>query len=179
MKYSHASLPRAPFIRVFVLALFGACAATASQAANTWVTDPSDFPSSPLCESGEVTLWTCTARRKTFSLCAENGAVSHGVAIQYRVQDAHGKIVLRYPEPSRAAKTAFSYECSANGDADVEFTIGQYHYALVDPLRDVSFISVVKGGREVSHLRCRQGNQSLQLNDTIALMHALGVPEPN
>ena len=124
-----------------------------------------------------MTLWTCTAGRKTYSLCA-GGVAAQDVAIQYRVRDRGGKIVLRYPEPLRAPRSAFSYEVSANGDAEVDFTIGKYSYALVDPLRDVSFISVTKGNRELAHLKCSEGNQSLQLNDTIALMHALGVPSP-
>ena len=125
-----------------------------------------------------MTLWTCEARHRTFSLCASDGAGGHPVTIQYRVRDRDGQVVLRYPEPLRAPKSAFSYACSANGDAVVEFRIGRFSYSLVDPLRDVSFISVTRDGKERTHLTCSQGNQSLQLNDTIALMHALQVPLP-
>ena len=166
-------------VRLVALLASAACAAPAARAAGNWVTDAPDFPSSPLCGSGEVTLWTCTAAHKTFSLCAQGGVAAQDAAIQYRVRDRSGKIVLRYPEPMRAPRSAFSYECSANGDAEVDFSIGKIGYALVDPLRDVSFISVTKGDKELAHLRCAEGNQSLQLNDTIALMHALGVPAPH
>ncbi len=189
MTYSGVRLPLARW-RVLAVFLAGiACAApgsyaagssaAGSSAAGSWVKDPADFPSSPLCRPEEVTLWTCTARRKTFSLCAQRDAPMDHVAIQVRVRDRSGKIVLRYPQPLRAPRSAFAYECSANGDAEVEFKIGRTTYSLVDPLRDTSFISVMKGQRELAHLSCHEGNQSLQLNDTIALMRALKVPAPN
>ena len=167
------------FNRLAVFLPLIACAAPALHAAQSWVKDPADFPSSALCKPEEVTLWTCVAQRKTFSLCAQRNAPIDHVTIQYRVQDQRGKMLLRYPEPSRAPRSAFAYACSANGDAEIEFQIGKYTYSLVDPLRDVSFISVMKGQRELAHLTCREGNQSLQLNDTIALMRALMVPQPN
>lgn len=165
-------------IRFAGLVLALGCAAPVSQAAGDWVHDVSDYPSSPLCKPAEVTLWTCTARHQTFSLCAQRGPASRHTAIQYRVRDRSGRIVLRYPDPPRAARSAFTYLSSANGDAEVDFSIGAYGYSLVDPLRDVSFISVVKDGKEVSHLSCDEGNQSLQLNDTIALVKALGLAQP-
>ncbi len=178
MRHSRAATLPSPFGRLAGLLIAVACAAPASHAAGSWVHDPSDFPSSPLCKPAEVTLWACEARRETFALCAGKGADGHPVTIQYRVQDRHGKVVLRYPEPLRAPSSAFAYLCSANGDARVEFTVGKTRYSLVDPLRDVSFISVAKDGKQRTHLTCKQGNQSLQLNDTIALMRALRVAPP-
>ncbi len=167
-----------PRLRLAALLVPLACAAPAAHAAASWVRHPGDFSSSPLCKPREVTLWTCTARHRTYSLCAQDGALSDRIAIQYRVRDRQGKTVFRYPEPMRAASSAFAYEVSANGDAEVEFTIGKTTYSLVDPLRDVSFLSIVRGGRERSHRTCDEGNQSLQLNDTMALMKALKVPPP-
>ena len=87
-------------------------------------------------------------------------------------------MALRYPDPLRAPGSAFSYAYSANGDAEVDFAIGGYSYSLVDPLRGVSMIFVEKAGKELAHLTCDEGNQSLQLNDTIALMRALRVSSP-
>ena len=179
MKSPHAITALSRFIRIAALLAAAACSARAAHAAGSWVKDPSDFPSSPLCGSAEVTLWTCTAQRRTYSLCAQRGALSDPITIQYRVRDRRGRIVLRYPEPMRAPRSVFSYMCSANGDAEVEFTIGQSTYALVDPLRDVSFISVTRDGKELTHRTCSEGHQSLQLNDTMALMRALELPQPN
>lgn len=170
--------PLRPCVRLAGALLLVACATPASQAAKSWVEHPADFPSSPLCRPPEVTLWTCTVRHKTYSLCAQGGAVTGDSHVQYRVQDRQGRIVLRYPEPMRAPGSAFAYETSANGDAEVDFSIGGTSYSLVDPLRGVSRIFVEKAGREVAHLRCDEGNQSLQLNDTIAFMRALKVPRP-
>jgi hypothetical protein len=178
MKPAPMTPQRVGIRRLAVPAVVLACAWPAAQAAGSWLRHPADFPTSPLCQAGEVALWSCTARHKTFSLCADRGAVGDDFAIQYRVRDRAGKLVLRYPQPPRAPRSAFAYLVSANGDAEVDFTIGPYHYALVDPLRDRSFITVDQGGKELSHLRCAEGNQSLQLNDTMALMKALGVPEP-
>jgi hypothetical protein len=166
-------------MRLAALLIPVAFAAPVSHAGESWVKDPSDFPSSPLCKPREVTLWTCTARRRIYSLCAQKGALSERLAIQYRVRDQHGRTVFRYPEPMRGASAAFAYEVSANGDAEVDFTIGKTTYSLVDPLRDVSFLSIVRDGKERSHRTCDEGNQSLQLNDTMALMKALKVPPPN
>lgn len=170
--------PPWPCIRLAGVLLAVVCAAPAAQAAKSWVEHPADFPSSPLCRPPELTLWTCTVRHTTYSLCAQGGAVTSDSHVQYRVRDRHGRMVLRYPEPLRAPSSAFAYEYSANGDAEVDFSIGGYSYSLVDPLRGVSRIFVEKAGREVSHLRCDEGNQSLQLNDTIAFMRALKVPRP-
>ena len=180
MKHARMTLHPEGLLRAAALAgvLAWAAPAPAAQAAGSWLRHPADFPTSPLCQASEVALWSCTARHKTYSLCADRGAVGEDFAIQYRVRDRAGKLVLRYPQPSRAPRSAFTYLVSANGDAEVDFTIGPYHYALVDPLRDLSFITVDTGGKELSHLSCSQGNQSLQLNDTMALMKALGVPEP-
>ena len=172
-------LPLQRFTRFAGVLALVVCAVPRAGAATSWAKDPADFPSSPLCKPAEVTLWTCAAQHKTFSLCAQRDAPMDQVAIQYRVQDRSGRTLLRYPEPSRAPRSAFAYMCSANGDAEVEFKIGQYTYSLVDPLRDVSFISVRKGQRELAHLTCHEGNQSLQLNATMALMQALKVPQPN
>ncbi len=179
MRNSRPCRGPSPCIRLAAILIPLACSAPVAHAAGSWAKDLADFPSSPLCSPREVTLWTCTARRMTYSLCAQKGALSEGLAIQYRVRDPHGKTIFRYPEPMRAASSAFAYEVSANGDAEVDFTIGATTYSLVDPLRDVSFLSVVKGAKELSHRTCREGNQSLQLNDTIALMKALKVPAPN
>lgn len=171
-------MSRTSRLRVVGFLLPLAWAAPASHAAGTWVEHPADFSSSRLCTPKEVTLWTCTARHKTFSLCAQGGAVNSDSYIQYRVQDRQGRMVLRYPDPLRAPRSAFAYAYSANGDAEVDFSIGAYSYSLVDPLRGVSLLFVDKAGKTVAHLTCDQGNQSLQLNDTIAFMRALGVPAP-
>ena len=165
-------------MRLASLWLAVACAAPASHAAGSWVEHASDFPSSPLCRPNEVTLWTCTVRHQRFSLCASSGALSPASYIQYRAQDRHGRIVLRYPEPLRAPGSAFAYAYSATGDAEVDFSIGAYSYSLVDPLRGVSLLFVDRAGTEVARHSCDEGNQSLQRNDTIALMRALGVPAP-
>ncbi len=167
-----------PRIRVFPWMLAYAVAAPAAHAAKSWVEHLADFPSSPLCQPNEVTLWTCTVRHKRFSLCASSGAVTRESYIQYRAQARRGKIVLRYPDPLRAPAAAFAYAYSATGDAEVDFSIGRYSYSLVDPLRGVSLIFVQKAGKDVARLSCGEGNQSLQLNDTIALMRALKVPAP-
>ncbi|OIQ93874.1 hypothetical protein GALL_241610 [mine drainage metagenome] len=167
-----------PRIRAVSLVLAFAAAAPAAHGAKSWVEHPADFPSSPLCQPNEVTLWTCTVGHKRYSLCASGGAVRRGSYIQYRARDRRGKTVLRYPDPLRAPAAAFAYAYSATGDAEVDFSIDGYSYSLVDPLRGVSMLFVEKAGKELAHLTCDEGNQSLQLNDTIALMRALKVPAP-
>ena len=178
MKNSQMRSRFSPGTRALSLALACAGAAPAAHAAKSWVEHPADFPSSPLCQPNEVTLWTCTVRHERFSLCASGGAVRRESYIQYRAQDRQGRIALRYPDPLRAPASAFAYAYAANGDAEVDFAIGSYSYSLVDPLRGTSVLFVDKAGKELAHLRCDEGNQSLQLNDTIALMRDLGVPSP-
>lgn len=134
-----------------------------------------EYGQSPLCSNDEITLWSCQAKGRVFSLCSSPGASRTTGYLQYRASTA-GKLVFAYPVKRMPPLGMFKYNSSANGDASVEFSNDGYGYTLVDPLRERSFIEVVATGpsRKTTTITCGP-NQTLQVNYTMRLMHDFGI----
>ena len=139
----------------------------------TWVTYSHYYPRSPLCSRDEITLWSCSAARREYALCASHVVTRTQGYMQYRASRA-GKTVFTYPAAKRPPLGAFKYTSYANGNASVEFANEGYRYTLVDPLRSESSILVEAPSGETTEVACG-GNQTLQLNYTMRLMYDSGL----
>lgn len=141
----------------------------------TWKQYRAEYRQSPLCSKDEITLWSCEAGKRVYSLCSSQVVNRSSGYMQYRAS-SRGKIVFIYPPEKRPPLGLFTYASSANGDAYVEFTSGEYGYTLADPLRGESaiFVSALGPSRKETEIRC-QGNQTLQVNYTMRLMYDSGV----
>jgi len=134
-----------------------------------------EYGQSPLCAKDEITLWTCQANKRVFSLCSSPTASRTTGYLQYRASNA-GKVVFVYPAKKTPPAGAFNYVPAANGDATVEFTNNGYQYTLIDPLRERSYLDVLAPGASGKTTRIACGpNQTLQVNYTMRLMHDFGI----
>lgn len=136
------------------------------------------YPASALCEAGEITLWTCDANAKRYSLCSSQEVTADAGYIQYRAGNEEGATFL-FPENRRHPRGFFAQRNSPSGDAFVTFRNGGYRYTLIDRLRGTSSILVSDeagsaGGAEIA---CSNSNQSLQLNYTLRMMRQAGLEE--
>jgi hypothetical protein len=134
-----------------------------------------EYQESPLCAKDEITLWTCQANKRVFSLCSSRVATRTTGYLQYRASNA-GKVTFSYPALKAPPLHAFQYHSFANGDASVEFSNDGYNYSLIDPLRGNSsiLVSVPGASRKTTEIACG-GNQTLQVNYTMRLMYDFGV----
>lgn len=134
-----------------------------------------EYRPSPLCSKDEITLWSCKANKRVFSLCSSKVATRTTGYFQYRASNA-GKLTFAHPATKKPPLGTFKYDTSANGDASVEFTNGGYHYNLIDLIRGNSSIRVSAPGSssKETEIACG-GNQTLQVNYTMRLMYDSGV----
>lgn len=180
----------APVILLTVMALgLGPCrhlrAAESASSLNPNIadarwTDYADmYPTSALCETHEITLWTCDAKKETYSLCSSREITEDSGYIQYRAGTSDA-VSFSFPEDNRHPNGIFDYSLSLNGDAGITFENGAYTYTLVDRLRGGSSVVVSKapGNNDVADIACGNSNQSLQLNYTLKLMQLSGVAGP-
>ena len=131
------------------------------------------YRSSRLCETSELTLWSCSAGEREYALCSSHVVTRTAGHFQYRASKA-GKKVFIFPEAIRPPAGLFTYEPTRNGDAAVVFVNGGYQYRLIDPLRDKSSILITNRQGKTNEIQCND-NQTLQLNYTMRLMHQGGV----
>ena len=139
----------------------------------TWEAYSHEYPGSPLCAKDEITLWSCSAGKREYSLCSSRVVNRTEGYMQYRAAKA-GKTVFTYPAAKRPPAGAFTYTSYANGNASVEFVNEGYHYTLADPLRSESSILVEAPSGKTTEVTCG-GNQTLQVNYTMRLMYDAGV----
>jgi len=141
----------------------------------TWEDSRNEYRHSPLCAAEEVTLWTCEAGKRVYSLCSSRVVSRVSGYVQYRAAKS-GKVVLVFPAQKQPPLGSFTYHSELNGDASVEFSISGYGYRLVDPLRTNSSILVRRpdAAAKTKEISCG-GNQTLQVNYTMRLMHDAGV----
>jgi len=133
------------------------------------------YGQSPVCAKEEITLWSCTTKRREFALCSSPTVTRTTGYLQYRVADA-GKLSFAYPEKKEPPLGKFTYNSYPNGDASIEFTNKGYRYSLVDPLREQSVIFVAAPGPSGKETKITCGpNQTLQVNYTMRLMHDAGL----
>ena len=134
-----------------------------------------EYRQSPLCSKDELTLWSCETGKRIFALCSSQVATRTAGYLQYRAA-SHGKLNFAYPRAKAPPLGLFTYNSFGNGDASVEFTNKGYRYSLIDPLRGPSSILVDAPGAAQKPVEIACGpNQTLQLNDTMRLMHAFGI----
>jgi len=134
------------------------------------------YDSSPLCGKEEMTLWTCEANKKRYSLCSSRTVTRNSGYIQYRVSEA-GHPTFFFPDSKTPPFGIFSYQSSLNGDASLSFSNGGYEYSLADPLRGKSFITVTADSPQSRSVEipCKSGGQTLQINYTMRLMYDAGI----
>ncbi len=141
----------------------------------TWSQYRGEYQRSPICTKDEITLWTCEAHKKVFSLCSSRVVTHTSGYMQYRASRG-GKLTFAYPAVKKPPLGLFTYNSFANGDASVDFSNKGYQYSLIDPLRGESSISVSAPGSsgKATEIKCG-GNQTLQVNYTMRLMYESGV----
>ena len=139
----------------------------------TWNEYSGEYSRSPLCAKDEITLWSCSAGKRKYSLCSSRVVTRVEGYMQYRASHA-GKTVLTFPATKRPPAGAFTYTSYPNGNASLEFVNKDYHYSLMDPLRSESSILVDAPSGKTTEILCK-GNQTLQLNYTMRLMYDSGV----
>jgi hypothetical protein len=132
-----------------------------------------EYAQSPLCAKEELTLWTCDTGKRVYSLCSSRVVDRTSGYMQYRAA-SRGKLVLEYPEEKKPPLGLFKFYAGINGDTSLDFTIDGHGYSLVDPLRSNSSIVVSFPSGRSAEIECG-GNQTLQLNYTMRLMHDSGV----
>lgn len=134
-----------------------------------------EYQQSPLCSKDEITLWSCEANKHVFSLCSSQVASRTTGYLQYRAASA-GNMEFTYPAVKTPPLGLFKYNSFVNGDASIEFTNGEYHYSLIDPLRERSYILVLKPGSSTKNTEIACGpNRTLQVNYTMRLMYDFGL----
>ena len=138
-----------------------------------WQTHSDYYPPSPLCGHDEVTLWSCKVRAREYSLCASRVMTRDEGHMQYRASDA-GTTVFTSPAEKRPPAGLFTFTTFANGDASIRFENRGYHYTVIDRLRGDSSIMVAAPDGRGSTIDCG-GNQTLQVNYTLRLMHESGI----
>lgn len=141
----------------------------------TWQQYHAEYKKSPLCSKDEITLWSCEAGKRAYSLCSSQAVTRTSGYMQYRAS-SRGKIVFTYPAEKTPPQGSFIYNAFANGDASVEFMSNGYRYTLVDPLRAASsiIVSAPTPSEKEHEIKC-PGNQTLQVNYTMRLMFDSGV----
>jgi len=141
----------------------------------TWVQYSTEYQQSPLCSKEEITLWSCEAGKRVYSLCSSHIVTRTSGYIQYRAS-SRGKIVFTHPTERQPPLGSFFYNSFGNGNASVEFTSNGYGYTLFDPLREGSsiIVSAPPPSRKKTVIKCG-GNQTLQVNYTMRLMYDSGV----
>lgn len=143
----------------------------------TWEDHSQYYPPSPLCESDEVTLWSCQADDQEHALCSSRGSArvgDHGY-MQYRASRG-GSTMVVHPEEKRPPAGVFAFMAYSNGDAAVEFMRGESRYTLVDALRGDSAVVVEPSDGPATRIACGS-NQTLQVNYTLRLMYESGIWE--
>lgn len=142
----------------------------------TWEDYKDAYLSSPLCGKEEITLWSCKTSRKIYALCSSINISKKFGYIQYKIAK-NGNTNFVFPSSKIPPFGLFSFQTSANGDAFLKFSNGDYDYSLVDPLRGRSLISVTpkKSLNRLSQISCNDANQTLQVNYTMRLMFDAGI----
>ena len=141
--------------------------------AATWEGHSQYYPQSPLCESDEVTLWSCQADDQEHALCSSREMTRDDGHMQYRAS-GEGTTVLVYPEAKQPPAGLFAFTVSSDGNAAIEFEHQGDRYALVDALRGASAVVVHSPAGTKEKASCGS-NQTLQVNYTMRLMHDSGI----
>jgi hypothetical protein len=124
------------------------------------------------CEKSEVTIWSCRAGSKLYSLCASRHLDRQNGYLEYRA----GKprfIEFRFPAPGVRPSEAFHFGLLAHG-ASLSFENGAYAYDISEDLKGEPVVSVHGPVRSTS-FTCASSTHSLTLTTTINLFESIGV----
>lgn len=138
-----------------------------------WSDYAGHYPASTLCADDEVTLWSCGFDQREFAICSSREMSRDVGHLQYRVADA-GAVVFLYPEVKQPPAGLFTFDTYANGDAALGFVHDGQRYAVVDRLRGEGSVTMQAADGSIHEVDCA-GNQTLQLNYTLRLMHEAGM----
>lgn len=127
-----------------------------------------------LCTPGEVTEWSCTAKRKTYSLCASKDLGATTGYMQYRAGKA-SKTEFVFPERLEHPKGNFRLVLQAKG-VMLNFSNAGYEYAIHEPLAGSTHIDVVDSrGARVADVMCLSATETLTLTTTMQRFERLGI----
>jgi hypothetical protein len=111
------------------------------------------YPDSPLCSRSEITSWTCTNKKRIFSLCSSQSASRTTGYLQYRASN-DGKLTFSYPAVKAPPVGLFGLSLAGNGDAEIAFTNKGYRYTLPIPFVQIPAHCFASG-------RIRQGDRNI------------------
>jgi hypothetical protein len=161
-------MPRkTPVTAMLTFAVFSALATatTVASAANALVLS--------LCDKPEQTVWSCTAGRQVYSVCASPTVTANSGYVQYRA-GMPGNVEFRFPAGKQHPLGHFGYVVLANG-ASLGFNNGGYVYVINEPLTGQTTISVTTPNGDTQNMPCRTSTHSLGNTITIDLFKAAGV----
>ena len=129
---------------------------------------------SSLCTPTETTEWSCTAKRKIYSLCASKDLGAAAGYMQYRAGSA-SKTEFVFPERLAHPKGNFRLVLQAKG-VMFSFSNAGYEYAIYEPLAGSTHIDVANGqGTQVADVTCNSATDTLTLTSTMERYERLGI----
>lgn len=115
-----------------------------------------------LCNAGEFAAWSCATGGKIASLCASANLNESDGTLTYRF-GTRKKFELSYPAEGAKPQASFTGGVtgySGGGTDYIRFTIGDIAYTLYSDYyrgREMDGITIERGGKLLSALRCRGG----------------------
>ncbi len=127
-----------------------------------------------LCTPSEVTEWSCTAKKKIYSLCSSKDLGAKAGYMQYRAGKA-SKTEFVFPERLEHPKGNFRLVLQAKG-VMLSFSNAGYEYAIYEPLAGSTHIDVTKSqGAQVADVECNSATDTLTLTTTMKRFELLGI----
>lgn len=127
------------------------------------------------CTSSEDVVWSCSANKKVFSVCASKGLGKDTGYMQYRAGPA-GKPDFLFPKTHRHPVGLFTSRLLARA-ASLSFQNGQHVYTVVDPLMGEAQIEVFKDAKFIATIECGQSTHTLTDTTTLNLFKSIGISE--
>lgn len=127
-----------------------------------------------LCTPGEITEWSCAAKKKIYSLCSSRDLGANTGYMQYRAGTA-SKTEFLFPERLAHPKEKFRLSLQAKG-VMFSFSNAGYEYAIHEPLAGATHIDVVNSqGAQVADVTCSSATDTLTLTTTMERFERLGI----
>jgi hypothetical protein len=127
-----------------------------------------------LCTPGEVTEWSCTAKKKIYSLCSSKDLGANAGYMQYRAGKT-SKTEFVFPERLAHPKGNFRLVLQAKG-VMLSFSNAGYEYAIHEPLGGSTHIDVANSkGAHVADVECNLATDTLTLTTTMQRFERLGI----
>ena len=127
-----------------------------------------------LCSPGEVTEWSCTAKKKIYSLCSSKDLGADAGYMQYRAGSA-SKTEFVFPERLEHPIGNFRFVPHGKG-VMLSFSNAGYEYAIYEPVGGSTHIEVAKSqGPQVAAVTCSLATDTLTLTTTMERFGLLGI----